>query len=150
MNRKKEWYCSISTNPECFIRDNEGQIVDIYQREAGKPICEETSCEHMKLNTDMERCEDFDPEDYDYEMRNAHYATQGIFFYFRLSSVMFSHIRTLNKDELCSSKVGQRSRLRLRLRFSLMRFLGILIAHLSWLKKVTKKLFELALLILPV
>ena len=32
----------------------------------------------MKLNTDMERCEGFDPEDYDYEMRNAHYATQGI------------------------------------------------------------------------
>ena len=32
----------------------------------------------MKLNTDMERCEDFDPEDFDNEMRNAHYATQGI------------------------------------------------------------------------
>ena len=42
----------------------------------------------MKLNTDMERCEDFDPEDYDYEMRNAHYTTQGIFKLFFLYNII--------------------------------------------------------------
>ena len=85
LNQKKEWYCSISSNqPECFIWDNEGQILEIIPRKLGEPVCEKSSCEHLKLNTDMERCEDFDAEDYDYEMRNANYVTQGINYYFSM------------------------------------------------------------------
>ncbi|CAG5110091.1 Oidioi.mRNA.OKI2018_I69.chr2.g4531.t1.cds [Oikopleura dioica] len=78
----QEWYCSISSDqPDCFIRDNDGDILGIYERINGDPVCERAgSCEHISLNTDMERCEDFDPEDYDYEMRNANYITQSLFY----------------------------------------------------------------------